>query len=276
MGAKLTIGMWEGEVRSGIAEDKVSSDFDIARSKSKTTIKLCTHGGFKDAALAAGRMIRTTHYDITSPWEDRGARVFKTSGFTFYRERISKCIDSFHEAREKFFEHYEETVLEDKIILKSLVPSWYPSPDKLKGMFYSTIRFVPILRGADFRLDVPEEELERIKADVDSENADKVKVAMTDLHSRILKPIQLLVDKLDNYGDGKRMHDTILTNLRDVVEVLPNLNFTNDPVVQILIDKIANDLLPPKGEETSTVEQLRNDASLRRHYSEKARGILGI
>lgn len=276
MGAKLVIGMWEGEVRSGAAEDKIASDFDIQRSKAKTTIKLCTSGGFKEALLASGRAIRTTHYEITSPWEDRGARVFKTSGFDYYRQRIRACIDRFESDKEVFLQHYQETILGDTALLKALVPSWYPSPDQLKEMYYAKVRFLPVLRGSDFRLDIPQEELDQIRADVDAENAEKLSISMTDLHMRVLKPIQDLLSKLESYGDGKRMHETILSNLRDAVEILPNLNFSNDPKIDSLLSQIKSDLLPSKGEESNVVEQLRKDESLRRVYSERARGILGL
>ena len=85
----------------------------------------------------------------------------------------------------------------------------------------------------------------------------RLEAAMMDTWERVHTTLTHMSKQLTTKEDGKasRLHDTMLSNARELVTLLQHLNFTNDPA------------LTQAGEELSRVLRATNIEELRKHPS---------
>mgnify|MGYP003665718432 FL=1 len=146
---------------------------------------------------------------------------------------------------------------------------------------YSFKRLVlPVPVGGNFIADLVDSEIEAIKADIEDSNKALLDSAMQDSFSKLHKAVKHIADCLDGYtvervrkAGGKwknepsrRLYDSMISNLSDLVEVLPALNLTNDVKLDGLINEIkASDILK---HDVETFKQPDNAALVKAVQSE--------
>ena len=79
----------------------------------------------------------------------------------------------------------------------------------------------------DFRVDLGEHELERIKEETEERIREQLQAGIKDLWDRLYKVVNHMANKLSD-PDAK-FHNTLIGNAIEIVELLPKLNLTNDP-----------------------------------------------
>src|ERR1039458_897454 len=80
--------------------------------------------------------------------------------------------------------------------------------------------------GEDFRVNLSEEEQARIAQDIDRNSREKLQNGMQDLWVRLHKVVAKMAGTLSDPEKG--FHKTLVTNIEDLVEILPQLNITGD------------------------------------------------
>jgi len=146
---------------------------------------------------------------------------------------------------------------------------------------YSFKRLItPVPSGGNFIADLVDSEIETIKADIEQTNKAMVENAMQDSFFKLHEKVKKIADALDGYtvervrkAGGKwknepsrKLFDSMLTRLADLVEVLPDLNITNDPTLDGLINEIkASDILK---HDIATFKQPANAAIVKTVQSE--------
>jgi hypothetical protein len=94
----------------------------------------------------------------------------------------------------------------------------------------------------------------------------RVTKAMAGLYEKLMKPLEHFADKM---GDAECIfRDTTVSNLKDIVAMLPELNFADDPNLTRLGEKIAKSLVP------YTAKDLRDKPIVRAAVASEACEIL--
>ncbi|GIW55381.1 MAG: hypothetical protein KatS3mg082_1785 [Nitrospiraceae bacterium] len=88
---------------------------------------------------------------------------------------------------------------------------------------------------------------------------------MRDLWRRLLEAVQRVVERLS--AEEPRFRDTMVENLRELVDLVPRLNLTNDPRLEAMRQEIAQHL------SGHAPEALRVDAAKRAAVAAKAKEI---
>lgn len=177
--------------------------------------------------------IRQEHYRRTLPWADDGARILTSTGYDAYMCWFRGEQAHWEEAVGEFMDKWDESVSNAKEYLGSLFqPAEYPTREQLKTKFSIRHTVRPISQSQDFRVKLNETEIAAIRADMEADNQLIIKSAMQDTWTRMYGVTQRMVERLKLYNPEKpgesRLYDSVVTNIKDLLEVLPSLNLTGD------------------------------------------------
>src|SRR5450631_110487 len=102
----------------------------------------------------------------------------------------------------------------------------YPSAEKLRKKFGVKLEILPIPSGNDFRVQMSAEEQTRVSREIDSNVRQSLTRGTEDLWKRLREVVSHMVDRLNE--PETRFHATLVTNVLDLVELLPHLNVNGD------------------------------------------------
>ena len=217
---------------------------------------------------------RSHHYENTLPWRDDGYRILPAGNYFEYCDQQRANRDRFNAAVAEFVADYPAMIEEARDRLNGLYdPMDYPDPDKIGRKFGADICVLPLPAGVDFRVDLSEAETQRVRADIERRTQDAAQAAMRDLWQRLYNTVNRIAERLTKYSrEGGKVEnpfrDTLITNLRDLVELLPRLNFTADPRLDAMRQRLTEELCQ------ADAQTLRDDADIRRDTAAAAARIL--
>jgi len=171
--------------------------------------------------------VRNTHYSMTLPWSDMGMRLLPTSTFFKYKKQMTKLEQEFHKLVEKFFDIYEDAVVNAQTILGDLYnPDNYPPLDVLRHKFGWRLNFVPLPTSGDFRVEMEQEQAKALAEEYDKHYSamfgKAVDSLMNDPSKGLVSYLARLSDRLDyqDKEDKKTFRDTVVSNITDMLEDL--------------------------------------------------------
>lgn len=224
--------------------------------------KVASHQDVLNAAMA----IRTIHHENTLPWEDTGWRLLPTKNYFKYVEAIGAARRRMYTALDKFMAEYPELIEQARKELNGMFrQDDYPTPSQVRDKFGSRVDYQPVPTGNDFRIGLPDEELDRVRRDIEDRVARSVSDAVQDVWQRIGEAIDALNERLD---DGKYLRESMVTRIRQVAEAAGDLNVTDDPELESVRQQAMRDL----GD--LNVNELRDNEDVRLEAAQKAEDIL--
>lgn len=227
--ANLTISRWQARKTDKKVSREVVTQHGAASSAGDFRKTLIDKAHLAPLQASASE-IRAFHYRMTLPWDDDGRRILPSALFAEYtgHMRTLKCKDEEH--RKEFFVKYPQLVAEARRFLGSMYdPEDFPAPSDLPSKFDVRISMEPIPNAADFRVDVVKEAVDEIRAEIEAENQSKFKAAEQDLHARLTKTAQHLVDTLSQ--DKPRIFDSLMGNVTELTSAAPALNLTGNIIL---------------------------------------------
>ena len=146
----------------------------------------------------------------------------------------------------------------------------YPGTEALQGKFAIRYRIVPVPDARHFMADLAQGETERVKRDIEQQVRTRLNDAQRDLYRRLGEAVERVGERLREDENGKPLvfRDSLIENIRELVDVVPRLNIFADDDLTMLCrevkDKFAGiepDALRPSG---------RFDPNLRRQVKRDA------
>jgi hypothetical protein len=185
------------------------------------------------ADYAAG--CRLWHNTRTLPWSDKGPRLLPTSLFMDYKQELNVRRDTFLKMVEGFREAYPSLVQTAANYMGDLHnPADYPPVDEVMQKFGFKVVFSPVPESGDFRLDIPQQELEEVRQSYDDAFDTRLADAMRTPWEQLHKMLTAMSNKLAEGDEDtkRRWHDTFLTNAQEMCQMLTHLNVTSDPKLE--------------------------------------------
>jgi hypothetical protein len=134
---------------------------------------------------------------------------------------------SFEQGVEGFLQVYPQYIEQVRPELNGLFREEdYPATEKLRKKFGVKLEVLPIPTGNDFRVQMSVEEQARVAREIDSNVRESLTRGTEDLWKRLREVVSHMVDRLNE--PESRFHATMVTNVFDLVELLPHLNVNND------------------------------------------------
>ena len=219
---------------------------------------------------------RTHHDKVTLPWSDQGYRILTAAGYFDYTQAMSGFQSRFVAAVDAFAVEYRQHVAEARDRLNGMFNADdYPDEWAIRAKFEFTHQVMPLPDEGDFRVSsLGADDVDKIKADIRARIDAEVQEAVRDPWNRIHDAVQHMAGRLHAFnptGKGKdrgAFRDSLVDNLRELVDVLPALNLSGDGELDAMRDRLAADLCD------LDAQDLRDDMHAREETARKADAIL--
>lgn len=224
--AKLGIGVYEGGKQSKILQEEIEDAKKMSKNAVSVRKRLLATPELRALATIADQG-RNIHKLMTSPWNGDGTGILPITLYTEYLKKVRDCRDRFIEAKKVLMDAYDQLVIDDR---KRMGTEYdihdYPLKKTLDHRFYFEIQFTPIPSRDNFIVALQEDEVNRIKEEFDEQYKSRWTEATKASYKKLYDVIQKMYETLSD--PEAKFHDTLVTNIAKLVEVLPALNVTGD------------------------------------------------
>ena len=236
----LHIAAWSGRLYDRDASTHVAVHHDASASAGRYNKRLLPKAAF--AALnAALNKARATHYEQTMPWDDKGARLLTVANYERYTGLMDGLREKMVRERARFIEDYEDNIDRARLELGRLFRIQdYPSSAALPDKFAIRYRIAPVPDADHFIAQLASDDTERVKRDIERQVGERLNGAVGDLYRRLGEAVERVSDRLREDGDGKPLvfRDSMIGNLRDLVDIVPRLNIFGDDELARLCERV--------------------------------------
>ncbi len=179
----------------------------------------------------------------TLPWANAGERILLNRNKANFDSKMRSLEGEFLKAVKEFVKVFPQAKDEAKTHLNKDF-SEEDFPQDIASKYCFEINRSPIVTGKDFRVDLMNEEIEEMSKSLDERNKKLTQEAMKEAFQRItkeLKPVKEYFDKVNSGNDKARFHPSLIQNINNLVEVIPNLNVTECEELNDLAKEVKKD-----------------------------------
>ena len=108
-------------------------------------------------------------------------------------------------------------------------PDHYPDVDTLRTYYEITLRYSPVPDAGDFRVDIGREAMAMVRDSYEKSYQSQLQSAYKDVWDRTYKALKAMSEKLEGEKKQGRFHESLVSNITDMVDLLDRFNVTNDP-----------------------------------------------
>ena len=139
----------------------------------------------------------------------------------------------------------------------------YPAPETIEKEFSVLTEFEPVPAGADFRCDLPIEAVESIRTEIKAGVQRHFAEAHSALWERLREAVEAMAERLSKKpGEpGAIFHDSLVTNLRELCDILPGLNVAEDAGLTAMLAEVKAKLTLTSPDELRTSRYARGLAA---------------
>lgn len=267
MVANLSIGIWQGYRLDKAASQKITTQSNAHADAARVNKHLIPKEALKAVVTASGA-IRTHFYDNTLPWRDNGDRLLTRKLYLKFIEEHEGLVHEFTAAVEKFItQDYPSAIEQAEFRMGALFNrSDYPTASELRRKFYVSLDIDAITTAGDFRVELDQEHVDRIQAEMNRSAEQRANQAMQDVWKRLAETVGYFQERMANPKAVFR--DSTVNNLAELVEMIPGLNVLDDPEIEQLRLDVKKHLtgIDPK--------DIRKDDELRGELAGSAKEIM--
>jgi hypothetical protein len=254
--AQVHISVWTARKHDRKASREVAETNGASEDVGRYHKRLLCKGSKLDEILSLAGRIRQSFYAITLPWSDEGPRILPGDLYFNFTTQMRDYEREFHTSVESFLVSYSDYVEQVRPVLGSLFRAEdYPDVSELRDKFEVRVDILPIPSGSDFRVSLSEAETARIAKEIDETTRKSTERGIRDLWMRLFDVVRHMANRLDD--PDARLHSTVVTNVRELVDLLPHLNLTSDPALTALTEQVRDQLC------RYSADHLRNSATSR-------------
>lgn len=211
----------------------------------------------------------------TLPWWQNGTCILPVGMLATFKADMERLKDEYEQAWAHFCSIEAEWKADAKVRLNGAYnESDYPSD--VRGKFGVRVRYLPVPDAKDFRAEIADSERQALTQQIEATLSDASRQALGEIYQRLAEPVQAMAERLAAYRvtmqDGKQktegaFRDSLVGNLRDIVDLLPKLNFAGDTRLTALGERISATLL------AHSAQDLRDDFQAREKTQREAADV---
>lgn len=232
---ELNISVWTAAIVDRKATDTVTVAANAAADAGKFRKNLMAGTTLRKEIADYAALCRTWHNSRTLSWSDKGVRLLPTSMFFEYKQEADARAAYFNSKVEEFKTCYPQLLADAPNHLGALFNAAdYPTVEEIDSKFGFRLVFSPVPEAGDFRVDVGNEELARLRVQYEDAYTERVNTAMQAAWDKLHSTLTHLSERLtEPEGEQtKQFRSTFLTNVEDMCSLLTHLNITNDPKLE--------------------------------------------
>lgn len=263
--AALNVGGWNARKYDGNATAVVHEHFHAEKDSGNYNKALIDVKAQAWVRITKARTaLRDFHYAHTLPWVHKGAQLLPAATYLDYNSKLLKLISEYEEATEDFIEHhYVDLKAQAKKKRNGLYSEAdYPAKGDLRRRFYASVSYLPVPDAGHVIVDLQNAEVARIKRDTEAMIAQAVEQAQAELWVRLYEPVKNMAEAL--VDPTRRFHDTLVSNVKDIVKLVQPMNLTGDAKLAAIADEVKKALT------RASADTLRTDPDKRSESAKKA------
>lgn len=255
----LTMTSWSGRKQDRDATADVLQRNNAKAGVAKVMKNLIDRSWIKPIAELTTEA-REQHYALTTPWDDKGRRLLPVSAYERYKTRLTKILGKRETAVASFAKNWDKARQQARKDLGTLFDEdEYPTAQEVQAQIKGDFSFEPLPDGGHFIAALSDAEQVKVRENIQQNIKARVDGAVTSLYTRLGAAVTLVANRVRDAGQvegddkTRRLHASLLDTLREVAEVVPTLNFTDDPKLEKLakaalktIEGVQADVLRPK------------------------------
>jgi hypothetical protein len=249
-----------------VVTQQTNSEHDASHKAGRYNKQLIDVATYLEPITKLSTEIRQYHYDLTLPWLE-GSRMLSMTHFETYCAAMNEKLDQYRRLTQNFIDAYPQAKEQARTFLgKMYREADYPTIQEISRKFVGEYFVTPLPDTSDFRIDLPDYAIAKTAAKIQ----ESINIATRDAWTRLHEAVTHIYEKMSGFetGDTKRLHDTMIGNLRDLVALMPGLNITEDPALTAITAAVEDHLTG------ASVEQLRESETARKELKRKAADIL--
>lgn len=197
----------------------------------------------------------------TAPWSKAG-RILTAVNYEKVSEEMQQHEAAFWEGVEAFLSHVEEHMEEARQKAGTLYDDqdYEVDMEELRGKFGFEALFLPLPSENDFRVNLSQVELDRIKEQLTNSMDASYSHAIKEPWQRLYKVTRIMAERLQAFDskETKTIRSAIIDNVQELTDILPALNLADDPELLKMAQEAQERLA------THSAKELKEDASLRK------------
>lgn len=265
----VRINMWLGYRHDKAASQALVAQAHAEADAARVNKHIIPKEALKDIVSAA-TAVRTHLYTKTMPWKDNGDRLLTRKLHFKFMEEHNDLVANFDSAVDSFLKNaYTQERERAAFRMGTLFnENDYPTVSELRRKFAIALDIDAVTTANDFRVQMDEKAREQVRQSMEAAMQDRVNRALGDVWTR-------LAEKLGHYAktmseEDKIFRDTTVTNLEEIVDMLPDLNIFGDKQLAQMGEEIREKLIG------YTPEQLRKEPGTRAYVAEEAQNIMSV
>jgi hypothetical protein len=267
MVVNLKISVWTGQRLDKEASERVTTEAQAHEDAARVNKHLIPREVLSPITKAQTQL-RAHFYKMTLPWKDNGDRVLTRKLFGKFMEEHQVLANEFKDAVTKFItEDYPRARDQAAFRMGALFnPNDYPSPYVVERRFHVGFDIDPVSAASDFRVQLSDEELEKVQGTIERAMKERVGRAMTDVWDRMFETLGHYATTMAD--PEKVFRDTTVRNLQELADMLPAFNILEDKQLDAIRQKVQHYLsgIEPK--------ELRNNPATRASAAADAQRII--
>lgn len=266
----VTFKCWNAHKVDQDATERTISDYQALEGAGRFNKKLIDKIHLKKIRSIVQEARKYWH-SITLPWGNEGSRILPGDKIFDFETKMREFEREFELAYADLEANYVQITTEQKTILGNMYnPNDYPSIDELRNKFSIKVEITGIESKDDIRLNMTEPLVNRLKNQAAEEEKAKIIDATRDVYRRMMQNLSYMVERLEATKTDKKTNEKVytkfknatITNLTEILDLVPSLNIAKDPT----LDEVARDLT----EKLANFEpvDIRNDETARKEVIE--------
>jgi hypothetical protein len=229
---ELNISVWGATKLDKDATNIVISDNMAGKNSAQVRKNLLAGTSLRKDISDFAALSRLWNNKMTLNWSDKGARLLPTSLFMEHKQGVNVKQAHFNNLTQKLYDNYDGVIQTARNYMGGFFnEADYPSLEEVRSRFAFKIVYSPLPTSGDFRLDIPNADLQEVSKQYQEDYDARIEKALKGVWQDLFKLLSGMSDKLKDDGEGgdnKRYHDTLITNAQGMCAMLTNLNVTKD------------------------------------------------
>lgn len=255
----VSISAWSGYKYDREASEEIAEIHGADKDSGRFNKRLLPRKELEEITKLIGRA-RRDHEFVTLPWSDNGYRVLPAAAYMDHTQTMRGHAAEFNAAISRFLAKFEELVTSQSRLGTLFKLEDYPGmrdengklclsfPEELRSRFSFDTKVLPLPNADDFRVSMGDQDRERIKRQIAESIQASLRVGTHELWQRLYKVVSHLSGRMAEYnaaedGSKPRLYDSMITNIVEIVDVLPKLNIAGDTELDRMAAEVRRSLV---------------------------------
>jgi hypothetical protein len=273
MVVSLSIGQWAARKYDKKVTDEVTTQHQASPDAVRVNKQLAAKEHLEPFQKVISKL-KAFHYAHSIPWGDDGSRLITPKIFEEYANKIDKFKAEYLGLVPDLISNIEAIKTQARIDLNGMYnEADYPSKSELEEKFYVKVNFMPVPEN-EWRCNLSDTEKAFLSKQFEAEINSRLAAGVKHLWERIADQLAKMKDRLTTIEKDKKtgqdkpakFHDSLFNNLKELIEVLPKLNVTDDPAITQACAELSKLMVDP--------QKVRENQSVRAQKADQVNDML--